>query len=99
MNDRTKLLSALPGFRVRNVTLAPDGGCLVRMKGIAAGGGRSACGGLSSWVSERPTSRLKDRRTCRPLSRRRRAQPDRPAEFSRHRRALVWLAAVAPALQ
>ena len=45
MNDRTKLLSALFGFRVRNVTLAPDGGCLVRMKGIAAGDGRSACGG------------------------------------------------------
>jgi transposase len=60
MNDRTTLLFALPGFRVMNVTLEPDGGRLVLVESIAKEGGCPLCGVMSSRVKERPICRLKD---------------------------------------
>ena len=39
MIDRTTLLFALPGFRVLNVTLDPEGGRLVRVESSAKEGG------------------------------------------------------------
>jgi hypothetical protein len=42
MIDRTTLLFALPGFRVLNVTLEPDGGRLVLVESLAQDGGCGA---------------------------------------------------------
>lgn len=44
MIDRTTLLFALPGFRVLNVTLEPDGGRLVLVESLAKDGGCPSCG-------------------------------------------------------
>jgi transposase len=60
MIDRTTLLFALPGFRVLNVTLDPDGGRLVLVESSAKEGGCPSCGVMSSRVKDRPVCRLKD---------------------------------------
>jgi transposase len=60
MIDRTTLLFALPGFRVLNVTLEPDGGRLVLVESVTIEGGCPSCGVMSSRVKDRPTCRLKD---------------------------------------
>jgi len=60
MIDRTTLLFALPGFRVLNVTLDPDGGRLVLVESVAREGGCPSCGVVSSRVKDRPICRLKD---------------------------------------
>jgi transposase len=60
MIDRTTLLFALPGFRVLNVTLDPDGGRVVLVESVAVEGGRPSCGVMSSRVKGRPVYRLKD---------------------------------------
>ena len=60
MIDRTTLLFALPGFRVLNVTLEPDGGRLVLVESVAKDGGVPSCGVMSSRVKDRPVCRLKD---------------------------------------
>jgi len=60
MIDRTTLLFALPGFRVLDVTLEPDGGRLVLVESLAKDGGCPWCGVISSRVKDRPTCRLKD---------------------------------------
>jgi len=39
MIERTTLLFALPGFRVLNVTLDPNGGRLVLVESVAKDGG------------------------------------------------------------
>ena len=54
------LLFALPGFRVLNVTLDPDGGRLVLVESSAKEGGCPSCGVMSSRIKERPICRLKD---------------------------------------
>jgi transposase len=59
MIDRTTLLFALPGFRVLNVTLEPDGGRLVLVESVATDGGYPSCGVMSSRIKERPICRLK----------------------------------------
>jgi transposase len=59
MIDRTTLLFALPGFRVLNVTLDPDGGRLVLVKSVAREGGCPSCGVISSRVKDRPLCQLK----------------------------------------
>src|ERR1035437_4688927 len=60
MIDRTTLLFALPGFRVMNVTLDPDGGRVVLVESFAVEGGCPSCGVMSSRVKDRPICRLKD---------------------------------------
>jgi transposase len=60
MIDRTTLLFALPGFRVLNVTLEPDGGCLVLVESVRIEGGCPSCGVISSRVKDRPLCRLTD---------------------------------------
>ena len=60
MNDRTTLLFALPGFRVLDVTLEPDGGRVVLVETITNEGGCPSCGVMSSRVKDRPIRRLKD---------------------------------------
>ena len=60
MIDRTTLLFALPGFRVLNVTLDPDGGRVVLVESVATDGGCPLCGVMSSRIKERPICRLKD---------------------------------------
>jgi transposase len=60
MIDGTTLLFALPGFRVLNVTAAPDGGRLVLVESVASEGGCPSCGVLSSRVKDRPICLLKD---------------------------------------
>jgi|SRR5665647_87785 len=60
MIDRTTSLFALPGFRVLNVTLEPDGGRLVLVESVATDGGCPSCGVMSSRIKERPICRLKD---------------------------------------
>ena len=60
MIDRTTLLFALPGFRVLNVTLEPDGGRLVLVESVADDGGCPSCGVMSSRVKDCPVCRLKD---------------------------------------
>jgi transposase len=60
MIDRTTLLFALPGFRVLNVTVAPDGGRQVFVESVAVEGGCPSCGVMSSRVKGRPVCRLKD---------------------------------------
>jgi len=42
MTDRTTLLFGLPGFRVTNVCLEPDGGRLVLVETVATEGGVAA---------------------------------------------------------
>jgi transposase len=60
MIDRTTLLFALPGFRVMNVTLEPDGGRLVLVESLATEDGCPSCGVMSSRIEDRPVCRLKD---------------------------------------
>jgi transposase len=60
MIDRTTLLFSLPGFRVLNVSLDPDGGRLVLVESVAKGGGCPSCGVMSSRIKDRPICRLKD---------------------------------------
>ena len=60
MSDRTTLLFALPAFRVLDVSLEPDGGRRVLVESLATEGGCPACGVLSGWIKDRPTSRVKD---------------------------------------
>jgi transposase len=60
MIDRTTLLFALPGFRVLNVTLDPDGGRLVLVESVVKDGGCPSCGVMSSRIRDRPICRLKD---------------------------------------
>jgi transposase len=60
MIDRTTLLFALPGFRVIDVSLEPDGGRLVLVETVATEGGCPSCGVMSSRIKDRPTCRLKD---------------------------------------
>jgi transposase len=60
MIDGTTLLFALPGFRVLNVILDPDGGRVVLVESVAVEGGCPSCGVMSSRVKDRPTCRLKD---------------------------------------
>ena len=60
MIDRATLLLAMPGFRVLNVTMEPDGGRLVLVESLAKDGGCPSCGVISSRVKDRPTCRLKD---------------------------------------
>jgi len=60
MIDRTTLLFALPGFRVLNVTLEPDGGRLVLVESVAKDGGCPSCGVMSSRLKDRPVCQLKD---------------------------------------
>jgi len=60
MIDRTTLLFALPGFRVLNVSLEPDGGRLVLVETVATEGGCPSCGVMSSRIKDRPVCRLKD---------------------------------------
>jgi hypothetical protein len=43
MIDRATLLLAMPGFRVLNVTMEPDGGRLVLMESVATDGGCPSC--------------------------------------------------------
>ena len=59
MIDRTTLLFALPGFRVLNVTLEPDGGRVVLVESSAKEGGCPSCGVMSSRIKDRPVCRLK----------------------------------------
>ena len=60
MSDRTTLLFALPGFRVLDVTLEPDGGRRVLVESVADEGGCPGCGVLSGLIKDRPTSCVKD---------------------------------------
>ena len=60
MYDRTSLLFALPGFRVLNVTEDHDGGRVVLVETVASEGGCPSCGVLSTLITGRPTSRVKD---------------------------------------
>jgi hypothetical protein len=60
MIDSTTLLFALPGFRVLNVTLDPDGGRVVLVESVAVEGGCPSCGVMSSPVKDHPVCRLKD---------------------------------------
>ena len=60
MIDRTTLLFALPGFRVLNVTVDPDGGRLVLVESVAKDGGCPSRGVMSSRIKERPICWLKD---------------------------------------
>ncbi len=60
MSDRTTLLFALPGFRVLEVSLGPDGGRRVLVESAAVEGGCPSCGVLSGRVKDRPTSRVRD---------------------------------------
>ena len=60
MIDRATLLLALPGFRVLNVTLEPDGGRLVLVESLVMEGCCPSCGVMSSGVKDRPVCRLKD---------------------------------------
>jgi len=61
MSDRTTLLFALPGFRVLDVTLEPDGGRRVLVESVVDRGGCPGCGVLSGLIKDRPTSRVKAR--------------------------------------
>ena len=60
MSDGTTLLFALPGVRVLDVTVAPDGGRVVLIESLQAEGGCPKCGVLSALVKDRPTCRVKD---------------------------------------
>lgn len=60
MPDRTTLLFALPGFRVLDVTLDPDGGRQVLVESAEPDGGCPSCGVLSSLIKDRPISRVRD---------------------------------------
>jgi transposase len=60
MTDRTTLLFALPGFRVLDVTMDPDGGRLVLVESSASEGGCPSCGVMTSRIKDRLTCRLKD---------------------------------------
>ncbi len=60
MSDGRTLLFALPAFRVLEVSLEPDGGRRVLVESVATGGGCPACGVLSDWTKDRPTSRIRD---------------------------------------
>ena len=60
MSDRTSLLFALPGFRVLDVSVGPDGGRRVLAESVETEGGCPSCGVVSSLVKDRPTCRVKD---------------------------------------
>jgi transposase len=60
MIDRTTLPFGLPGFRLLNVTLNPDGGRLVLVESVTTDGGCPPCGVMSSRIKERRICRLKD---------------------------------------
>ncbi len=60
MTDGTTLLFALPGFRVLEVSLEPDGGRLVLVETLVGEGFCPSCGVLSRSVKDRPTRRVKD---------------------------------------
>jgi len=54
------LLFALPGFRVLDVSVGPDGARLVLVEDVATEGGCPSCGVASSLVKDRPVCRVKD---------------------------------------
>lgn len=60
MPDRTTLLFALPGFRVLDVTVDPDGGRQVLVESEDLEGGCPSCSVLSALIKDRPISRVKD---------------------------------------
>ena len=60
MIGRAALPFGLPGFRVPNVTLEPDGGRLVLVESVATDGGCPSCGVMSSRITDRPICRLRD---------------------------------------
>jgi len=60
MSDRTSLLFALPGFRVLDVTVDPDGGRSVMVELADPAGGCPSCGVISDRVHGRPVRAVKD---------------------------------------
>ena len=60
MSDRTSLLFALPGFRVLDVSVGPDGGRQVLVEDGTAEGGYPSRGVASSLVKDRLVCRVKD---------------------------------------
>ena len=60
MSDRTSLLFALPGFRVLDVSVEPDGGRRVLVETVAVEDGCPGCSVISTRVHERPVMRVKD---------------------------------------
>jgi transposase len=60
MSEATSLLFALPGFRVLDVSLDPDGGRRVLVESVAEEGGCPGCGVASAVVKDRPVRRVKD---------------------------------------
>jgi transposase len=60
MSEATSLLFALPGFRVLEVSLDPDGRRRVLVESVSAEGGCPACGVASSVIKDRPVRRVKD---------------------------------------
>ncbi len=53
MSDRTTLLFALPGYRLLDVSVEPDGGRRVLIDSDQEQGGCPSCGVLSSVVKDR----------------------------------------------
>ena len=60
MTDGTTLLFALPGFRVLEVSLEPDGGRRVLVETLGQESFCPSCGVLSRAVKDRSTRRVKD---------------------------------------
>lgn len=60
MEDRTSLLFALPGYRVLDVAVGPDGGRDVLAEVIDSEGGCPSCGVVSGVVKDRSVSRVRD---------------------------------------
>src|SRR4051794_312699 len=60
MDDATTLLFALPGYRVVDVSLDPDGGRRGLVETLASEGACPACGVFSGRVQDRPVRRVKD---------------------------------------
>ncbi len=60
MPEATSLLFGLPGFRVLDVCLDPDGCRRVLVESLAEEGGCPACGAASSVIKDRPVRRVKD---------------------------------------
>src|SRR3954469_4229533 len=60
MDDATTLLFALPGYRVLDVSRAPDGGRRVLVETMIDEAACPDCGVFSRDVHERPVRRVKD---------------------------------------